>query len=547
MVSANAAIDENGDFHGWELYNETSGDLPAGTTVFNIEADAEKGEVIHAFRPKTDERVNIGVISQDFTGLTKGRAYKVSFDIKTDSLNNGYVQALIWNAKANADSTENYIYGDLINTGNKWERRSVTFIADAESCNFKLLICSAYGAITDDYNVWATNFELNDADYRAPIGPSLTGWTNSISSVYTGDSSDGDGACAFIPKNTENALGSMEYRFAPFITKPGEYTISYDIKTVEGYTENQILIQGTVDYLWDNATQKDIGPDNWSHFSGSFSVPEGKNVQRIVIYPKADCYIDNISVKDAEGNEYVYNGDFYNSANPDGFEALAPDSSDYCSFVDGPDGGYLFISPKGSTQAEIGKVVENKYTLPTAVEPGKSYTLSFEAAAAGIPSRVSVHVNNISNGTGWYDIDVSAADGWVKQEIEIVPNETTQWFTFYTPDWKAAGETFYIRNISVKDADGKEYMGDTDFLAGGTPGNLIPEADVSPADVINCGDLTGDGRVDLLDLIRIKKVLADENTEHMAQNKNINKDNSFDAGDMALLRKYLMGAVATLN
>lgn len=544
IVPADAAVDENGDFHGWDLYNDSSSDLPSGTTVFTVETDSEKGNVIHAFRPKTDTRVSSGIIQQTFTGLTAGNKYTVSFDIKTSSFDNGYTEPLIWNAKPNESSQDEFMYGEQINTGGKWERRSETFIALAGDCDFKLLINSAFGDITDDYEVWVANIELIDADYRAPIGPSLTGWTNSISSVCTEDSSDGDGACAFIPKNTANDQGSMEYRFAPFITKPGDYTISYDIKTVSGYTYNQIMIQGTVGYLWDNATQNDIGPDAWSHFSGSFTVPEGQDVQRIVLYPQADCYIDNISIKDAGGNEYIYNGDFYNSANADGFEIP---NTDYCNFIDGPDGAYLFLSPHGSVAGAAGQTNENKYILPVSVEPGKSYTLSFEAAAAGIPSRVSVHVNNISNGNGWYDIDVNAADGWVKQEIEIVPNETTQWFTFYTPDWKSAGETAYIRNISVKDSDGNEYMGDTDFLASGKPGNFIPEPDISPADVILRGDLTGDGKVDLLDLIRIKKVLSDENTEHLIQNRNANKDDSFDAGDMAILRKYLMGAVATLN
>lgn len=56
------------------------------------------------------------------------------------------------------------------------------------------------------------------------------------------------------------------------------------------------------------------------------------------------------------------------------------------------------------------------------------------------------------------------------------------------------------------------------------------------------GDLTGDGRIDILDLVRFKKMLASGNA--LEDKYDLNGDTLKDTGDLALLRKNLLGTAA---
>ena len=61
------------------------------------------------------------------------------------------------------------------------------------------------------------------------------------------------------------------------------------------------------------------------------------------------------------------------------------------------------------------------------------------------------------------------------------------------------------------------------------------------------GDATGDGNVDGIDLIRMRKALAGENVEIDASSADATGDGEFNGFDLIRLRKYLAGEPVVLN
>lgn len=61
------------------------------------------------------------------------------------------------------------------------------------------------------------------------------------------------------------------------------------------------------------------------------------------------------------------------------------------------------------------------------------------------------------------------------------------------------------------------------------------------ADLFKKGDCNGDGKIDVLDFVRLKKYSADNNTEIVSVNADMNSDNIVDAFDLVHLRKLILG------
>lgn len=61
------------------------------------------------------------------------------------------------------------------------------------------------------------------------------------------------------------------------------------------------------------------------------------------------------------------------------------------------------------------------------------------------------------------------------------------------------------------------------------------------ADLFKKGDCNGDSKIDILDLVRLKKYSADNNTEIVSVNADMNGDNIVDASDLVHLRKLILG------
>lgn len=61
------------------------------------------------------------------------------------------------------------------------------------------------------------------------------------------------------------------------------------------------------------------------------------------------------------------------------------------------------------------------------------------------------------------------------------------------------------------------------------------------------GDVNCDDEIDLLDLVRIKKVLAEVTSDYLAANADVDKDGGVATTDMAMLKQYLMGSITTFE
>ena len=61
------------------------------------------------------------------------------------------------------------------------------------------------------------------------------------------------------------------------------------------------------------------------------------------------------------------------------------------------------------------------------------------------------------------------------------------------------------------------------------------------ADLFKKGDCNGDSKIDILDLVRLKKYSADNNTEIVSVNADMNSDNIVDSSDLVHLRKLILG------
>ena len=71
-------------------------------------------------------------------------------------------------------------------------------------------------------------------------------------------------------------------------------------------------------------------------------------------------------------------------------------------------------------------------------------------------------------------------------------------------------------------------------------GNAYDWNSEPPVYTVEPGDANGDGNIDLLDLVRIKKYLADPDNVRI-DNADYTGDGTVDSLDLAGVRKYLLG------
>lgn len=61
------------------------------------------------------------------------------------------------------------------------------------------------------------------------------------------------------------------------------------------------------------------------------------------------------------------------------------------------------------------------------------------------------------------------------------------------------------------------------------------------------GDANGDGRIDIIDFVRMKKHIADGNIDILRVAADINGDNSVDATDLTEFRRYMLGIASAVD
>ena len=61
---------------------------------------------------------------------------------------------------------------------------------------------------------------------------------------------------------------------------------------------------------------------------------------------------------------------------------------------------------------------------------------------------------------------------------------------------------------------------------------------------VTLGDINGDGAVDLRDLVRLKKYIADNGTDAVVAAADLNNDSEINSADMICLERYLLGEIS---
>lgn len=553
MVFDDVKIVKKSEIERWTLMNEND-----GNAEFSTETDTEKGEVLHAYRRGTGTKTDVGVAIRDIGGLTAGKSYTLSYDLKTDNSASGFVQELIWNAGeyGEASPSDEYLYGpSWRNTNGVWQRYTLNFTALKDTVAVRFLIGSTGGALDRDYNAYIGNVSVTEyaPDAKAPYGGTVAGWvtdgsfpTLSLSSKY---SQDGDGYSALFKADfNTNPTTFSQYRFAPLLTA-GTYKLSfYVMSDADNGTANVTV--NTYDAPGTLINSVGTPLDNkWHLREAEFTVAEGSTLGRLCfeVWGDADCYIDNITlIKD--GENYITNGNFCTTASSE-FIATKDYSNPggiYGGVVNGiasdSDKGYFCLSSKGALTAQGDTTYMQYIYLNKTLQTGSQYTVSFEATAADNDCIIGMALEN-----GQYPVDnaaIARSTNWQTVSVNFTPadeGKCRDYVYLYVPGWKNCSQFVYVKNFSIKDSDGNEYVKNTDFMSNEVSDkNYCDTPSFNPQTVVLRGDANVDGKIDIRDLITLKKQLAQSVEITAFYNSDVDNSKAVTASDLAVLRQILL-------
>ena len=195
----------------------------------------------------------------------------------------------------------------------------------------------------------------------------------------------------------------------------------------------------------------------WDTASCNFKISNGTSavtLEYLVLNAVSAMDVDNISLKDSKGNEFIYGGNF---------DPLMAGGASYLgnTGVYTDDQANIVYSSMKNLNSKHGDTVDSMITLSLpalGMDVAKAdvpYTISFEyrggnsGSAAGVTDRNLSVLAEQSSSADWKKVEASfkttMADGFNNQEIRIYGNHYNV-------------RNCYIRNISVKDADGNEYF-----------------------------------------------------------------------------------------
>lgn len=553
MVFDDVKIAKKSETERWTLMNETD-----GNTEFSTETDAEKGEVLHAYRRGIGAQTNVGVAIRDISGLAAGKSYTLSYDLKTDNSDSGYVQELIWNACGYGEtSSADYLYGPgWRNTDNEWKHYTLNFTALKDTVAVRFLIGSTGASFDKDYNAYIGNVSVTEyiPDAKAPYGGTLAGWlsangspTISLDSAYSQDS-DGYSARFDLALNTaEYPFRETNYRFAPYVSA-GTYTLSYYVMTntadtgnyifdVIAYGENDAELLNMPTYKTEglSAEQRQNLNNQWIQQTAEVTVPEGTYLERLYFryWGDAKIYLDNVRFE-KDGVNYITNGSFYTTASNDKTRGMDSDQSGVVNGIgEDSDKGYLWLSPKGisgtKTETDVIWIETNQLTA------GKEYTVSFDTTATTNDGYFEIESINIFNG-------IDGTNSWTHFDKKFTLSSDRNDIVVYTINWKNSAQCVYIKNFSIKDSDGNEYVKNADFMSReASDKEYCDTPSFNPQTVVLRGDANVDGRIDIRDLVTLKKQLARSAEITAFYNSDVDNSKAVTASDLAALRQILLG------
>ena len=559
MVFDDVKIAKKSETERWTLMNETD-----GNTEFSTETDAEKGEVLHAYRRGIGAETNVGIAIRDISGLTAGKSYTLSYDLKTDNSDSGYVQELIWNACGYGEtSSADYLYGPgWRNTDNKWKHYTLNFTALKDTVAVRFLIGSTGASFDKDYNAYIGNVSVTEyiPDAKVPYGGTLAGWlsangspTISLDSEHSQDS-DGYSARFDLALNTtEYPFRETNYRFAPYVSA-GTYTLSYYVMTntadtgnyifdVIAYGENDAELLNMPTYKTEglSAEQRQNLNNQWIQQTAEVTVPEGTYLERLYFryWGDAKIYLDNVRFE-KDGVNYVANGKFCTSASAAHTNGIDGNFSGVVNGIgEDSDRGYLWLAPDGVTGAPTNSETHIQSIFLNNLTAGKKYTLSLDVTSSATVCKIDIELQGESI---YKKDDIDGRKGWEHITVDFTPSTDRDYIYVYTPGWKWNTECVYIKNFSIKDSDGNEYVKNADFMSReASDKEYCDTPSFNPQTVVLRGDANVDGRIDIRDLVTLKKQLARSAEITAFYNSDVDNSKAVTASDLAALRQILLG------
>lgn len=146
---------------------------------------------------------------------------------------------------------------------------------------------------------------------------------------------------------------------------------------------------------------------------------------------------------------------------------------------------------------------------------------------AGYIAAVISDENGASHSYSLPDMNVEALENdWYRFSVELadasgVDLSRLSSFSFRLTDGSFTAEQLYNINLRIDDIYAR-----------------YEEA------AVTLGDINGDGAVDLRDLVRLKKYIADNGTEAVAAAADLNNDSEINSADMICLERYLLGEIS---
>ncbi|MBO5059721.1 MAG: hypothetical protein J6C82_02240 [Clostridia bacterium] len=271
----------------------------------------------------------------------------------------------------------------------------------------------------------------------------------------------------------------MTLNSSSFSMPAGTYTLSFSAKTYDSSkggsgTGNLHMYVGGLHAIGstgtgDNMNSKTEGEDGWATYTKTLTLTSDKtstflNMQFLSV---PNTYIDNVSLKDESGKEYIVNGDFADATQKEVnlVESIVEPAEWYTSHVsmdDYPDSymkinrtvGYESDSSMHVYATYVGSTVSYKtymrlYTYSFMADTAKTHTLTlYTKGTTGISS---MHVYFMPSSGGSTKVTQlnemnteTLANGWVKRTCEFTPTASMGKFMFQA----YSTSDFYIDDIS---------------------------------------------------------------------------------------------------
>jgi len=405
--------------------------------------------------------------------------YIVSAFVKGD-VTNGKLEFEMQERLTGVSGDQNKKLGDVTAFGDGWNEVKFNYHSSANAENVRVKIASfGQGDIyVDDIQMRETNVpaptnyfrgqsigKMGDATAPATdhldLENGVKNMKNISSANLSSDSSDGDGSSLML-----NNMEVFKTNFSGIMKNDNLYKLSFKYKMAGDVGEKRIAIR--MDYFSKDTSITEqqywinIDPataTEWTEFSEEFYGVGGEGLKVLGICSYGNYLIDELSIVCLDSSDqvqYITNGSF------SGAYTMGYQLGDNTNVSKQTDGNYAFVLMNGTLDDKCG--YRGYLGINANLTAGEEYKISFDYFFQGAEW---VDKMIIVNGTETKLTEVTK--NWIKKEVTFTSNGND--------DIKIYGPSYYlwtvmIKNISITDAEGNEYITNKTLVA---PDQVIGE------------------------------------------------------------------------